>query len=121
MSTLLLSLLLVLLVALGMLMVPAVERFANPEPAPAPVPVVISPTLANLLATPPVPGPVPQVNIIAREQEVQPAAPAQKSTPKKPEPEPEPSPAACPACPVCPDMSQYVRLDEVPCWNCTLP
>lgn len=24
-------------------------------------------------------------------------------------------------CPVCPDMSKYVRLDEVPCWNCSLP
>ena len=21
----------------------------------------------------------------------------------------------------CPDMSQYIRLDEIPCWNCTLP
>jgi hypothetical protein len=24
-------------------------------------------------------------------------------------------------CPVCPDMSKYIRLDEVPCWNCSLP
>ncbi len=39
----------------------------------------------------------------------------------KPHPEPAPVPAGCPACPVCPDMSQYIRLDEVPCWNCTLP
>jgi hypothetical protein len=39
----------------------------------------------------------------------------------KPKPSPEPAPAGCPACPVCPDMSQYIRLDEVPCWNCTLP
>ena len=23
--------------------------------------------------------------------------------------------------PECPDMSQYVKLDEVPCWNCSLP
>jgi hypothetical protein len=21
----------------------------------------------------------------------------------------------------CPDMSQYIKLDEIPCWNCTLP
>ncbi len=21
----------------------------------------------------------------------------------------------------CPDMSQYIRMDEIPCWNCTLP
>lgn len=27
----------------------------------------------------------------------------------------------CPKCPECPDMSQYVKLSEVPCWNCTLP
>ena len=23
--------------------------------------------------------------------------------------------------PTCPDMSQYIRLDEIPCWNCSLP
>jgi hypothetical protein len=27
----------------------------------------------------------------------------------------EPSPHGCP------DMSEYIRMDEVPCWNCTLP
>lgn len=27
----------------------------------------------------------------------------------------------CPTCPTCPDMSKYIRLDEVPCWNCSLP
>ena len=27
----------------------------------------------------------------------------------------------CPDCPTCPDMSKYIRLDEVPCWNCSLP
>jgi hypothetical protein len=27
----------------------------------------------------------------------------------------------CPKCPEGPDMSKYVRLDEVPCWNCSLP
>ncbi len=34
--------------------------------------------------------------------------------PKPPSPEPEPGSN-------CPDMSQYIRLDEVPCWNCSLP
>ena len=33
-----------------------------------------------------------------------------------PEEEEEPEP-----CPKCPDMSKYIRLDEVPCWNCSLP
>jgi hypothetical protein len=23
-------------------------------------------------------------------------------------------------CPKCPDMSQYIRKDQIPCWNCTL-
>jgi hypothetical protein len=23
--------------------------------------------------------------------------------------------------PHCPDMSKYIRMDEVPCWNCSLP
>jgi hypothetical protein len=27
----------------------------------------------------------------------------------------------CPKCPEGPDMSKYVKLDEVPCWNCSLP
>lgn len=27
----------------------------------------------------------------------------------------------CPKCEVCPDMSKYIKLDEIPCWNCTLP
>ena len=33
---------------------------------------------------------------------------------------PRPDPT-CPSCPICPDMSQYIKLDEVPCWNCSLP
>jgi hypothetical protein len=44
--------------------------------------------------------------------------------PPPPPPGPGPAPAPtpdCPKCPVCPDMSQYIRMDEVPCWNCTLP
>ena len=30
------------------------------------------------------------------------------------------NPAGCPTCP-CPDMSQYININEIPCWNCTLP
>lgn len=33
---------------------------------------------------------------------------------------PRPDPT-CPSCPICPDMSQYIKLDEIPCWNCSLP
>jgi hypothetical protein len=46
--------------------------------------------------------------------------PGPKPNPK-PDPKPGPKPKPHPDCPVCPDMSQYIRLDEVPCWNCTLP
>ena len=38
-----------------------------------------------------------------------------------PKPDPSPKPSPSPNCPVCPDMSEYIRYDEVPCWNCTLP
>ena len=31
------------------------------------------------------------------------------------------APANCPKQKECPDMSQYIRLDEIPCWNCSLP
>lgn len=124
MSTLLLSLLLLVLIAMGLLMGRKVaERFANPEPA-APQ---ISPALANLLATPALVAatqkPIPSVDKLERDKEVVAAAEA-VAHPPPPPPPPGPKPAPtpdCPKCPVCPDMSQYIRLDEVPCWNCTLP
>jgi len=52
--------------------------------------------------------------------------PGPKPSPKPgPKPNPKPNPKPCPEpnpdCPVCPDMSEYIRYDEVPCWNCTLP
>jgi hypothetical protein len=31
-----------------------------------------------------------------------------------------PKPKPSPRCPKCPDMSQYIRKDSIPCWNCTL-
>ena len=124
MSVLLLSLLLLFLIAVGLLMGRSmVERFEDAPPA-APK---ISPALANLLATPSLvaatSGPVPQVDKLARDHDVAKAAEA-VAHPPPPPPGPGPKPAPtpdCPKCPVCPDMSEYVRLDEVPCWNCTLP
>lgn len=111
--------------------------------------VALSPTLHNLLGTP-VPTPVPTpvqgptqdkdtnkdkdtdknqtvknpVNVDALAHAV---ACANSNTPtQKPSPPPKPLPPvpptpSCPSCPVCPDMSQYIRMDEIPCWNCTLP
>ena len=34
---------------------------------------------------------------------------------------PIPVTPSCPTCPTCPDMSQYIKMDEIPCWNCSLP
>jgi hypothetical protein len=121
MSLLILSLLLLLLVGLGLLMGRKAihEMFANPAVAPATVQV--SPTLANLVSGTPKEGPPAQPNPLAREQEVVAAANAAGTAPKC---------SICPACPSCPtcekcekceDMSKYIRMDEVPCWNCTLP
>ncbi len=138
MNMILLSLLLVILVGLGGLMARKTvseyfsnaevyipqryalrsEYFDNPSTAPEQKVVVdVSPALANLLDTPrlvaEMNGAAPaQVDALAREKEAVVAAnkPAVGNKPHK-----------CPKCPSCPDMSKYVRLDEVPCWNCTLP
>lgn len=118
MSTLLLSLLLLVLIAVGLIMGRKVaEQFENPEPPTAPQ---MSPALVNLLGTPALAAaqkPVPQVDTLARDQEAVAAA----NSVAHPAPAPCPKCKECPKCEKCPDMSQYVRLDEVPCWNCTLP
>ena len=113
------------------------ELFENPEAQEAPA-VALSPTLHNLLGTPaPAPAPAPPVlqttnadntnhkkpvNVDALAHAVDGACADSKkpSPPPKPLPPVPPTPS-CPSCPVCPDMSQYIRMDEIPCWNCTLP
>ena len=46
--------------------------------------------------------------------------PGPKPGPKSgPKPGPKSGPETGPSS--CPDMSQYIRLDEIPCWNCSLP
>jgi hypothetical protein len=54
-----------------------------------------------------------------------PPTPAPNPTPAPPAQAPNPTPGpglnSCGWCPACPDMSQYIRMDEIPCWNCTLP
>lgn len=118
MSVILLSLLLVILVGIGGLMArKTAEYFDNPPVPEQKVVVDVSPALANLLETPrlvaEMNGAAPaQVDALAREKEA--VAAANKPTVGD-------KPHKCPKCPKCPDMSQYVRLDEVPCWNCTLP
>jgi hypothetical protein len=122
MGTLLLSLLLIALIVIGMLMgKKVVERFEDAAAAAPPAPT-ISPALANLLAAPALAAavsdqPVPQVpSKLERDKEIQDAVMKALKEYKPECPKPE-----CPKCPTCPDMSQYIRMDEVPCWNCTLP
>ena len=123
MSTLLLSLLLLVLIAVGLIMGSRVaEHFADASAPPAPP--QMSAALANLLATPALAAamgqkPVPQVDTLARDQE---AVAAAANAVAHPAPCPEcPKCEKCEKCEKCPDMSQYIRFDEVPCWNCTLP
>lgn len=99
--------------------VEVVERFANPPPAEVAAPTV-SPTLANMFETPTVP-PTLQVDKLSRDKEMVEAAHATSLKALQAEQKPCPVCPTCPPAPKCPDMSQYIRLDEVPCWNCTLP
>jgi hypothetical protein len=147
MSTLILSLLLLALVAIGLLMGrrAQIERFAGTTAAAATTvqaaTATVSPALANMIAIPAIPLSVPlqPSNGIQRGQdavagmsapakallgpggEMQPAPTPVPATKSDEKPAPAPATAGCPACPVCPDMSQYIKMDEVPCWNCTLP
>lgn len=198
MSTLILSLLLLFLVAVGLMMGAKVaEHFENPQ-GPEIQAIVVSPALKNMISTSQVPVTSGEQTPLEREQDLQNAqnaggpayliapdgtkhmlgpggvqkhilgpngeehwipnfgpdgpenwpygpqpgpeptprphphpgpkpTPTPKPEPKPPAPKPHPEPAPMPpaptppGCPVCPDMSQYIRLDEVPCWNCTLP
>jgi len=120
MSLLLLSFLLLLLVGIGLLMAtPHIrERFENPlaaAPAPAPATIKASPVMAALMTAQP-----PQADPLAREKDVIAAAAAVPST-SCPVCPACPTCPTCPKCPTCADMSQYIRMDEIPCWNCTLP
>jgi hypothetical protein len=116
-----------------------VERFATMEEEVAIV--TVSPTLANMLATPVLVDQTPvQVDTLARDKAMLGPAGEQRMLGPTGEqrmlgPAGEQrmlGPAgeqrmynqhtpSCPKCEKCPDMTQYVRLDEVPCWNCTLP
>lgn len=102
----------------------------EPEPPfiPKPGPIIIPPMLG--------PGgqynPVPESDSDSKHKpkphpapKPTPPTPAPNPTPDPPTPAPNPTPGpgpnSCGWCPACPDMSQYIRMDEIPCWNCTLP
>jgi hypothetical protein len=114
MSTLLLSLLLIFLIAIGMIMGRGLaERFENP-PA-TEIKLDVSPALASLLTTrvnKENSKSIPQVSQLKRDLEIADAQQEQQRCPKCKE---------CKGCKDCPDISQYIRMDEIPCWNCTLP
>jgi hypothetical protein len=117
------SLLLLVLIGLGLVMGrSAIERFENPAIAT----INVSPALANLINTPDLAAklnkPIPQINTLAREQEAVAMHEAAAKKAEKECPQHEcPKCSECKKCPECPDMSKYIRMDEVPCWNCTLP
>ena len=117
----------------------AIERFTdaiNPTTATEPTTVtkptnhMVSPTLKNLLATPDVSVQPVTVDPLKRELEIvevkaYPVTLIETATVSDAvDSNDESKPTKCPTCPsanACPDMSQYIRIDEIPCWNCTLP
>lgn len=75
---------------------------------------IASPALANLLATPVLsaPGPNLQVDVLQRGKDEQVKSPEAKA-PDAPKAPPQ---ASCPG----PDMTQYIRIKDIPCWNCNV-
>ena len=144
MSSVLLSCLLLLLIVAGSMLV-HVEHFSPIQPGmmvqprgygsnplqprgygsnPLQPAVIASPVMANMMAPTYRPMPI-QVNTLAREQEIRSTTPTKCTKKSKTS-----KTSKCPPCPPCtknskcpeyPDMSQYIRLDEIPCWNCSLP
>lgn len=116
MSAILLSLLLIVLIAMGLVMGKKVKETFEDAPPQAPN---ASPQAPN--ASIAIPAVVtmtpPQVDTIQRGLQEQ-VASSDSETRRMLGPGGE---QKKPACPVCPDMSKYIRMDEIPCWNCTLP
>jgi hypothetical protein len=120
MRALVLSLLLIVLITMGLVMGKKVKETFEDMPAamvapPAPTNLII-PAPAVITAT-------PQVDTIQRglqEQAPDMPSPAVGEIRRPLGPGGEQR-QGCPACPRCPDMSKYIRMDEIPCWNCTLP
>jgi len=106
-----LSILLLCLLAIGLVMGRR-ENFENPTKTAT----MVSPTLANLLGTPRIGEEKYKLNepvhVDTLKREVEAVAAADAAEPSCPPP--------CPKCKTCPDMTQYIRKDEIPCWNCTL-
>jgi hypothetical protein len=163
MNTLLLSLLLIALVAIGLLMASTKVREGFLDVSGSDTSVVASPVMASILATPNISTlsnvpTSPQVDTVGRDKDLQIATDgatkdmsemllspserkmvlavrkehkeleAQEKKKEKDENYEDDYPERrrrrdrkCPECEQCPDMSQYIKLDEIPCWNCSLP
>ncbi len=112
------SFLLLVLISMGLMMgSKTMEHFDSPS-------VAVSPALANLIKTPSIitstTGTI-NVDSLMRDVDAKEAVTKSETTDESKYPESKCPESKCPKCEVCPDMTQYVRLDEVPCWNCSLP
>ena len=130
MKLVVLSLLLVGLVALAIMM-GVREAFDDGSSGtsgaqPQKVELVMSPALKSLLGTPQIvqamnKEPV-KVDTLERDRDTMNAAErCYRMQRQKRKEESDCEDSAEPVPHGCPDMSEYIRMDEVPCWNCTLP
>ncbi len=104
--------------------VKTVERFADAPATETKPAQMVSPTMKNLLSTPDVSVQSGPYNPLQRELdivEVKAVPVTLIETADDNNDDEDTDGAATSACPKCPDMSQYIRMDEIPCWNCTLP
>ena len=110
MRSLVLSLLLIVLITMGLVMGKKVKETFEDAPAQASNATIAIPAIVTM--TP------PQVDTIQRglQEQVPDMRSSAGETRRLLGPGGEQQ-----KCPVCPDMSKYIRMDEIPCWNCTLP
>jgi hypothetical protein len=101
----------------------AIERFAdaiNPTPT-AVSQQFVSPTLKNLLATPDMSVQPVMMNPLQRELDIIEVTAYPVTLIETADDDDDSNLTATANATACPDMSQYIRMDEIPCWNCTLP
>lgn len=121
MSILLLSLLFAVLLVMGVYLQPRLtEPFIDMDMG-MDTPGEVSPTLAALLNRSDMPVEnISTVDALSRDAVLQQAT-SEGFEVERPKKKKSTCSKKKSGCPVCPDMSKYIRLDEVPCWNCSLP
>lgn len=122
MRSIVLSLLLIVLIAMGLVMGKKVKETFEDAPATIVTPLTPDSSLNSVggIAIPVVLTMTPQVDTIQRglQEQAPDMPPSVRETRRPLGPGGE---QKCPVCKQCPDMSKYIRMDEIPCWNCTLP